>query len=126
MKQHTNLVIFFFLCSFALFSNEINEVILNGNVVVTQNFGPPTYGERPEIDKKEMSYILCLDEKKEFVVHGEKIRTDKLQLLFYKPKNRNITFDANKKYEFRGSIEPAQTGHHYTDYIFIVSDFNMK
>ena len=101
---------------------EVNEKI-TGKVIEKEYYGPPNYGETPELDAKEIESIICFDEPQSFNVKGCSIAINELQLVFYNSENNCIP---GKRYSFTGRIIPAETGHHHTDYILLVDNYNLE
>ena len=98
--------------------NYIN-INARGNIILKQFYGPPNYGETPEIDKIESYYVLQLNEPITFT-HGYITETVKeIQLIITDNKNIELNIDWN--YIVTGNAFFAETGHHHTPIIIIVN-----
>ena len=104
---------------------EVNEKI-TGKVIEKEYYGPPNYGETPELDAKEIGSIICFDEPKNFFVDEKLAVIKEMQLVFYKSFYKDNDWIPGKRYSFTGRIIPAETGHHHTDYILLVDDYNLE
>jgi len=98
--------------------NEI-EVKINGNIILKQFYGPPNYGETPEIDSIENHYVLKLNEPISFSNETEIIIIDEIQLILDFNK---LTDEINPNIDYLvvGRAFFRQTGHHHTQIIIIV------
>lgn len=104
-------------------------VELKGKLGIKTFFGPPNFGENPETDSKERSWILSLD--KPINVRGqtspdpglndsvENVR--ELQLVLPKPHRELI----GKKVIVKGTLFHAHTGHHHTDVLMDVQSISL-
>jgi hypothetical protein len=98
-----------------------NEIKINGNIVLKQFYGPPNYGETPEIDRIEDHYVLILYEPISFSNGFEIIIVEEIQLIFNINKTiRNI--NSNWDYIVTGEAFFKQTGHHHTPVVILVVD----
>jgi hypothetical protein len=104
-------------------------VELEGKLTIKTFFGPPNFGENPETDSKERSWILSLN--KPINVQG-KTSTDpglntsvegvrELQLVLPKPHRELIS----KKVIVKGTLFHAHTGHHQTDVLMDVQSISL-
>jgi hypothetical protein len=99
-------------------------VELEGNLRIKTLFGPPNFGENPETDSKERSWIMSLS--RPISVRGkadsdlgldsvvEDVR--ELQLVLRKPRKDLI----GKKVIVKGTLFHAHTGHHHTEVLMDV------
>ena len=115
--------LFFFITALCLSAKSKNIITISGNVVEKENFGPPNFGETPEQDVREVSYFVCFDAQKEFILNGEKKEIKEMQLIFYKLNINKKKLIPGRNYLFTGYIEAAETGHHHSNFIFIVTDY---
>jgi hypothetical protein len=97
--------------------NEIN-INISGNIILKQFFGPPNYGEMPEIDKTETYYVLQLNEAITFIQGNNKEIVNEIQLVFIDSINLELKKDCN--YIVKGNAFFAHTGHHHTPIILFV------
>lgn len=99
-------------------------VELKGKLVIKTFFGPPNFGENPETDVKERSWILSFEKP---IYVRAKTETDpilgpsvedirELQLVLPKPHRELI----GKKVIVKGTLFHAHTGHHHTDVLMDV------
>ncbi|WP_407436573.1 hypothetical protein [Treponema sp.] len=121
--KYLGLIIFLIILCISAKSN--NTINVSGKIIQKENYGAPNYGETPELDSKEVSYYICFDAPRKFIVNGKSSSIKEMQLVFYKSKNAKNDFLSGKNYLFTGCIQPAETGHHHTDFIFIVYDYRL-
>lgn len=108
-------------------------VNLKGTLKIESYYGPPGYGETPEIDTRQECYVLHLDHSINLNAEvsnnqeGEFERTllnvEKIQLTASDIKLGNFV---NKHIQVSGSFFPAHTGYHRTDVLMDVSKVNSK
>ena len=103
-----------------------NTIKVSGKIIQKENYGAPNYGETPELDIKEVSYYICFDAPRKFVVNGKSTDIKEMQLVLYKSKKSKSNFNSGKNYLCTGYIQPAETGHHHTGFIFIVYDYRLE
>jgi hypothetical protein len=103
---------------------------LKGKIKLVHYYGPPSYGEDPQHDKKLIAYILVLDAPIQVVaLEGSEVsfsmQTTELQLLAfdYQKALRRI---ANKRsaVTVRGEFFSAHTGYHIRDVLIDVQAIN--
>ena len=104
-------------------------VELEGKLSIKTSWGPPNFGENPETDSKERSWILSLD--KPINVRGktdpdpglntsvEDVR--ELQLVLHKPRRELI----GKTVIVKGTLFHAHTGHHHRDVLMDVQSIGL-
>jgi len=104
-----------------------NDYVLGGILISRMYYGPPGYGEDPENDTKEYTYILQLNQpinvkamnEDDFNVDVSNIC--EVQLVMTE-ENINILKEYKYKYiELEGSFFSAFSGHHHTDVLFHVN-----
>ena len=98
-----------------------NHVDINifGRIMLKQFYGPPNYGETPEIDKIESYYILQLYEPIIFE-QGLRIETvEEIQLIYRN--NINIEIITDWSYIIDGEAFFAETSHHHTPVIITIN-----
>ena len=102
--------------------NEFDEIkiSISGNIILKNYFGPPNYGETPEIDIKEKHYVLKTNKIITFSNGIEVIKVKEFQLIFL-TKDFAGDIDPNKNYLVIGNAFYAQTGHHHTPIIISVN-----
>ena len=92
---------------------------VSGNILTKQFYGPPNYGETPEIDKIESYYILQLNEPITFTRGYITETVEEIQLII--SDDINIDLITNWSYTVNGNAFFAETGHHHTPVIIIVN-----
>ena len=98
--------------------NYIN-INASGNILLKQFYGPPNYGETPEIDKIESYYVLQLNEPITFTRGYITETVEEIQLIIID--NKNIELNISWNYIVTGNAFFAETGHHHTPIIIIVN-----
>lgn len=104
-------------------------VELEGKLSIKTFFGPPNFGENPETDSKEKSWLLSLDKP---INVRAKTETDptlgpsvdnvrELQLVLHEPRRDLI----GKKVVVKGTLFHAHTGHHHTDVLLDVESISL-
>jgi|GEM_PF-3405447 len=99
-----------------------DTISLRGSLSKEVYFGPPNYGETPEIDKKEQVYFLWLEEKISIsgpsnAIQSEALEQDKIQLLkIFKPAELPPCIIVT------GDIFEAISGHHRAQIMMNVRD----
>lgn len=98
---------------------EPSIVALQGTVLPRERFGPPSYGETPEIDTKEIAPILRLIET--INVHGDpssalnretEQNVTEIHLVF--PEGIEISQFFGREVTATGTLFHSYTGHHAT------------
>ena len=97
--------------------------ILSGTLKEEEFYGPPGYGASPDKDSKEKQYILYLDnpinieqKKKNESDYDPKYKQDKITLDINKSQS-SFKHKIGKPVKVKGTLFPAETGHHHTDVI---------
>lgn len=108
---------------------EPDTSVITGKLRVEMFYGPPGYGENPEEDMKEETYLLWLDqpvkvfsnspEQEEEGFNTTKQEVDKIQLM----STHDIQFKSyeGKTIQVRGSFFGAHTGHHHAEVLMDVN-----
>lgn len=110
------------------YSYEPNEVVLKGKIVKKYAYGPPGYGESPDIDEKIVYYVLLLNQT--INVKGDENTPNsdtfkdvrEIQLVYFdidKLKALN-----NKLVSIKGTLFQAFSGHHYTDVLMNIESID--
>lgn len=123
MKTRFIYFFIYFILIFNVYSETPNDISIHGKVLSKEVYGPPTFGENPNLDVKEKVYYLSWDKAEEFIIDGKSTKIKELQLIFLSSKKNLISLQEGIPYDFSGKINIAETGHHYTEYIFIVNNF---
>jgi hypothetical protein len=97
--------------------NDIN-INASGNIVLRPFYGPPNYGETPEIDQIESYYVLILNEPVTFTRGYVTETVQEIQLIIID--NVNIALNADN-YMVNGNAFFAETGHHHTPVVIMVN-----
>jgi ketosteroid isomerase-like protein len=102
--------------------------IISGTIKIETFFGPPGFGENPQTDSREDSYILNLDNsiniisKSKDIEEGDfnstKYNIAKIQLT--STSGVKLTNYKNKFVRLTGTFFGAHTGHHHTDVLMDV------
>lgn len=108
---------------------EPTVVELKGRLSVETFFGPPNFGENPESDTKENSWILLLDnpiniraKTETDAILGPSIKdVQRLQLVLPTPHKELI----GKEVIVKGTLFHAHTGHHHTDVLIDVQSISL-
>jgi hypothetical protein len=100
------------------------DIFIYGSLLLKQFYGPPNYGETPEIDTIESYYVLQLYEPITFSKGLKKETVEEIQLIF----NDSIRKESiiNWGYIIEGKAFFAETGHHHTPVIIIVNRIVMN
>jgi hypothetical protein len=128
-KKQGILLVLFFIVLHSLNSTEhkIDEipVTLVGTVAIMQYYGPPNYGETPEIDSIEKYPVLTLQKPFAITIAGKEVCIPYIQII-RNQKLTNYPFIAGRNYVINGKIFLAQTGHHHTEVVLFtdsISDY---
>ena len=97
------------------------DITINGNILLKKFYGPPNYGESPEIDIIENYYVLILNETITFSDGSETETVDEIQLILNNNINKN--FDESLNYVIKGQAFFAITGHHHTPIVISVEKY---
>lgn len=128
-------VIFFFrvLCmaslmllarsAIACFKYDEELVSITGKVVLRTFFGPPGFGESPEIDSKEQQAILVLD--KPLCVNAsedEDAESNQKEITLVPLKDVSLSRFEGKNIIAKGMLFHAITGHHHTAVLMLLQE----
>ena len=104
---------------------DINEIILEGKIILKENYGPPNYGENHEEDKLESYYFLIPNN----IITYEYIFEDIHEIEIIKeiqivanPETIRKIYNDNYIYEIFGDLFPAHTGHHHSRILIQLSE----
>ena len=97
--------------------NYVNVTIF-GRLITKQFYGPPNYGETPQIDSIETHYVLQLSETITFRQGSFTATVGEIQLIF---NNNNTGLITGRNYVIDGEAFFAETGHHHTPIIISVN-----
>jgi hypothetical protein len=97
-----------------------DAIVLQGKLVLKEFFGPPNYGENPGTDKIETYYILVLFEPLLINLQGHIETIFELQVIF-NSREVNMNIDSTSVYTIVGNLLKAQSGHHHTEVVVILS-----
>lgn len=116
MKFYFSITLILFI-SFFSYAQTDTEYQITGNICEKEFYGSPNYGETPAIDQIERCYVLTpLNE----IRYSNNDRIENLQLII-EPNKDNFSFiKENRIFYCEGIIKKAETGHHHTEYIFLV------
>ena len=108
-------------------SYEPSVARLSGTLVVEDHYGPPNFGETPDVDKVEKTLILRLD--KHVVVRartGDSVNGDtfddvsSVQLI---STGMKLTDQIGRHVTLEGTLFEKQNGEHFTDVLLSVRKF---
>ena len=105
-------------CQDYVITSDHKNIKINGNIILKQFYGPPNYGETPEIDMTESYYVLKLNELISFSNEINMITVEEIQLILDINNIGNI--NSNYDYLVVGKAFFAETGHHHTPVIILV------
>jgi hypothetical protein len=108
-------------------SGDLPYVAINisGRLLVKPFYGPPGYGESPEIDVIERAYILQLYEPVTFVTGYYSTKVDEIQLIIYNESDiKGLIVDSN--YVVDGDAFYALIGHHHTPIMLSVNRITLN
>ena len=94
-----------------------DPVTLSGKVTKRTFYGPPGYGENPDIDSRETQGVLllsepiCVDENPRDYDEAEK---NQLEVTLVPLGNTNLKGYIGKQVTVQGKLFHANTGHHHT------------
>ena len=121
MKK-TICILILFPIFFNGYCNDEKSITLAGNIIEKSFYGPPNFGETPKDDRIEKYFFLLLNKPILYNYKEQCIVIKEIQLVFTNLYQKK--FDKGKEYTVIGKIQKAETGHHYTDFILIVENFN--
>ena len=120
MKRIFIAFIFIFVVQ-VLFANPLLKY--RGKVLLKKAYGPPNYGESPDLDSVEYYYSLQLQEALVLDVDGKKCEVKEIQLIFLTDDFCQKDLEG-KTLSLTGELEEANTGHHHESYYIVISDFS--
>lgn len=108
---------------------EPTVVELKGSLIIKTFFGSPNFGENPETDSKENSWILslttpisvCAKTEGDPILSPSVENVRELQLVLPKPHKELI----GKNIIVKGTLFHAHTGHHHTDVLMEVESISL-
>ena len=115
------------ICIPSIFSLTTDEtispecIIIPGNILLKDNYGPPGYGENPESDAIETYYFLVLDQSIQIKMEGREISVREFQLVF-PPGFIRTDYSPDETYIVSGELFPAHTGHHHSEILIQVRE----
>lgn len=109
---------------------EPTVVELKGKLIIKPFFGPPNFGENPETDSKERSWILSLttpinvraNTEADPILFPSVENVRELQLVLPEPHRELI----GKNIIVKGTLFHANTGHHHTDVLVVVQSISFS
>ena len=96
---------------------EGDPVILTGKVTLQTFYGPPSYGEKPDTDSREIQAILLLPGSvcvSADPSNSYEAETNQWKVTLVPPSGVNLTRYARKKVTVEGTLFHSHTGHHHT------------
>lgn len=116
-KRSISWVLFFILIHCLSSTEQKREeipVTLMGTVAIVQYYGPPNYGETPEIDSIEKYPVLTLHKPFAITIEGKKLCIRSIQII-RSQRLMQYRFIEGRNYAIEGKIFLALTGHHHTE-----------
>ena len=105
-------------CQDYVVTSDHKSIKINGNIILKQFYGPPNYGETPEVDIIESYYVLKLNESFSFSDEKNMITVEEIQLILDINNIGNV--NSNCDYLVVGKAFFAEIGHHHTPVIILV------
>ncbi|MFJ1490380.1 DUF4431 domain-containing protein [Capnocytophaga canis] len=105
--------------------------VISGIIKIKTFFGPPGYGESPEVDAKEEVFILELRNPINLVADEEDdgfnpAQTNILEVQLTSTSDIKFTNYIDKNVCLTGSFFGAHTGHHFTDVLMDVAQIKKE
>lgn len=115
-----------------------DEYVISGTLLARDHYGPPNYGETPDVDKLEKFYFIIIDTAINVLVKDtinsynleNKYAQSCFQILGYDSiiKGKSCSYNSlylmklqpGSKICLKGYFDSATTGHHHTDVLFVV------
>lgn len=109
-----------------LYEPEIS--VISGVLIIQSYFGTPGYGDNPETDSREYSYILMLEKPIDVISKTENpeegdfdiTKSNLKEIQLTSTQNINFSNYKNKAVRLTGTFFGANTGHHHTEALIIV------
>lgn len=108
---------------------ETDGVRLRGTIRIEEHFGPPNFGETPEIDERRRVAILYLDRRlsvcpsaTETVHQDGLVGVTKVQLAL----PTSVKAAAGTEVEAAGKLVRSENAFHYTDVVMLVDHLTVK
>jgi len=99
---------------------DYENIEIKGEIIIKTFYGPPNYGENPEIDRKEDYYFLMLNEPIEIMSDDYTGSIYELQVVFRNNNQVGLIIFEGRDYIIRGQLFPKQSGHHHSDiYVYV-------
>jgi hypothetical protein len=114
------------------------ECVITGKLSAQDFYGPPNFGDTPEIDKLEHCYLITLDPAIDIIssdtINGynteDKYGQSCFQIVGYDTKVNGHLVSYDSQYlknipigtviSLKGHFDSATTGHHHTEVLFVV------
>ncbi len=127
--QRASIIILFilFICINNIYSLTLkslersDKIVLTGNIVLKDIYGPPNYGDNPESDRIETYYFLILDTPITIKFENTDKSISGLQLVF-PPDFKKPEYSPETTYLVYGEPFIAHTGHHHSDVLISVEE----
>lgn len=108
---------------FKTYTFESKGAVIKGRIKIETHYGPPGYGETPEIDRVEKAIILVLSNPIRVIVSGEEhdfnrdTTASEIQLL----PSRGLPFEDNEDVSVKGQFFSSHTGRHRRELLMSVA-----
>ena len=109
--------------------NDISEIVLEGKIILKDNYGNPNYGEDPETDKIESYYFLIPNNNIIYEYDFKNIHEieiiNEIQIVT-SPEIIGKIYNVNYTYELFGNLFFSHTGHHHSRILIELTRINIK
>lgn len=103
--------------------------VISGTLKIESFYGPPGYGENPQTDSREDSYILNLENSINVISKTKEVEEGDFNISKYNISKIQLTSSSgvkftnykNKNVRLTGSFFGASTGHHHTDVLLNIN-----
>lgn len=110
------------------YSYEPEISVISGVIIVVCFLGPPGYGDNPETDSREYSYVLMLEKPIDIIAKTENkgegnldiIKSNIKEIQLTTTQKINLSNYKNKAVRLTGTFFEADNGHHHTDVLIDV------
>lgn len=99
--------------------NEVKQ--LTGDVIIKKAYGPPNYGETPNVDTIEYYPVLQLYKPCTVNIENNESEVKEVQLIFLTD-DLNMSNLDGQRVSVNGKIEMANSGHHHESYYIVISN----
>lgn len=104
-----------------------STVQLRGRLELKSFYGPPNYGETPDVDVREEYYFINLERAADVRENSGKVFKNVRSLQIVLTKGRRVSMekiDTTKKVLVIGKLFLAETGHHHSDILIFAESIS--